>query len=382
MNTKPEKPIQMVDLKGQYAKIKEEVDAGIRQVIDNTAFIGGPAVNGFQKNLETYLGAQHVIPCANGTDALQIALMALGLQPGDEVIVPAFTYVATAEVIALLQLKPVMTDVDRHTFNLTADIIEQAVTPRTKAVVPVHLFGQSCDMAPIMEVAHKHKLWVVEDNAQAIGADYTFPDGRVQKTGTIGHIGCTSFYPSKNLGCYGDGGAISTNDDELAAKIRMIANHGQSRRYYHDIVGVNSRLDGIQAAVLDVKLKRLDQYAQARQKAAAYYDAAFGDLPQVVIPARQPNSTHVFHQYTLLIKDGRRDALQDFLQENGIPSMIYYPVPLYKQQAFENSVGVNLEKMPATDYLCSVVLSLPMHTELDEKMLRYITQAVKRFFAH
>ncbi len=379
MIKQPERPIQMVDLKSQYLKIKTEIDAGIWQVIDNTAFIGGPAVQNFQQHLQEYLGAKHVITCANGTDALQIAMMALDLQPGDEVIVPAFTYVATAEVIALLRLTPVMVDVDPHTFNITAEIVEAAITPRTKAVVPVHLFGQSCDMAPILEVAARHKLWVIEDNAQAIGADYTFPDGRQQKTGTLGHIGCTSFYPSKNLGCYGDGGAISVNDDELAQRMRMIANHGQNKRYYHAMVGVNSRLDAIQAAVLDVKLKRLDDYAKARQEAAARYDAILSKLPQVEIPARQHNSTHVFHQYTIIIKEGSRDALQQHLHNLGIPTMIYYPVPLYQQEAFKNS-GTGIEKLPVTDYLCRVVLSLPMHTELDESQIAYITKGVQSFF--
>ncbi len=379
MNSTFERPVQMVDLQGQYGKIKSEIDAGIRQVIETTAFIGGPAVGSFQKNLESYLGAKHVITCANGTDALQIALMSLDLQPGDEVIVPAFTYVASAEVIALLQLKPVMVDADPHTFNVTAKLIEAAITPRTKAVIPVHLFGQSCDMEPILEVARRHRLWVVEDNAQAIGADYTFSDGRKQKTGTIGHIGCTSFYPSKNLGCYGDGGAISTNDDELAQKMRMIANHGQNKRYYHALVGVNSRLDAIQAAVLDVKLKYLDDYAAARQDAAARYDEAFKDRDDLIIPARQPNSTHVFHQYTLQVKTGNREQLQTHLQSLGIPTMIYYPVPLYEQEAFKNTAGA-IEKLPVTDYLCRVVLSLPMHTELDAGMSDFIVNGVLSFF--
>lgn len=379
MNNTSERPVQMVDLQGQYGKIKSEIDAGIRQVIETTAFIGGPAVGSFQKNLESYLGAKHVITCANGTDALQIALMALDLQPGDEVIVPAFTYVASAEVIALLQLKPVMVDADPHTFNVTAELIEAAITPRTKAVIPVHLFGQSCDMEPILEVARRHRLWVVEDNAQAIGADYTFSDGRKQKTGTIGHIGCTSFYPSKNLGCYGDGGAISTNDDELAQKMRMIANHGQNKRYYHALVGVNSRLDAIQAAVLNVKLKYLDDYAAARQGAAARYDAAFKDRDDLIIPARQHNSTHVFHQYTLQVKTGSREQLQNHLQSLGIPTMIYYPVPLYEQEAFKNTAGA-IEKLPVTDYLCRVVLSLPMHTELDAGMSDFIINGVLSFF--
>lgn len=370
--------IQMVDLKTQYQKLKPEIDRAIQEVIDATAFIGGPAVKRFSEHFQDYLGVKHVIPCANGTDALQIAMMAVGLKPGDEVIVPAFTYVATAEVIALLQLKPVMVDADPHTFNVTAAHIEAAVTPRTKAVVPVNLFGQSCDMEPIMEVAKKHNLWVIEDNAQAIGADYTFADGRTAKTGSIGHIGCTSFYPSKNLGAYGDGGAIYTNDDALATELYKIANHGQVRRYYHDVVGCNSRLDGIQAAILDIKLQHLDAYATARQKAAAYYDQVLGNVPGIHIPVRQPNSTHVFHQYTLLVDDGKRDALQEHLQQKNIPTMIYYPLPLYQQEAFRSFTEV--EYLPVTDHLCKGVISLPMHTELTEDQLEYICEGVKTFF--
>ena len=308
--------IQMVDLIGQYQKIKSEVDEAVLEVIESAAFINGPKVKEFQASLEAYLGVKHVIPCANGTDALQIALMALDLRPGDEVIVPAFTYVATAEVIALLNLSPVMVDVDPETFNITASILEKAITPKTKAVVPVHLFGQSADMESIMAVARKHSIYVIEDNAQAIGADYTFSDGKNQKAGTIGDIGCTSYYPSKNLGAYGDGGAIFTNNEELGQKIRMIANHGQNKRYYHAMVGVNSRLDSIQAAVLNIKLKHLDEYAAARQTVAAYYDKAFSGVEQLQIPKRQHNSTHVFHQYTLLVKDGRRDELQSFLKDH------------------------------------------------------------------
>ncbi len=371
----------MVDLKTQYLKFKPEIDREILEVLDTTAFINGPKVKAFQASLENYLGGCHVVPCANGTDALQIALMALGLQPGDEVIVPAFTYVATAEVIALLQLRPVMVDVDPDTFNVTADIIEKAITPRTKAIVPVHLFGQSCDMEPIMEVANRHNLWVVEDNAQAIGATYTYSDGRQVKTGVIGHIGCTSFYPSKNLGCYGDGGAITTADKKWADTCAMIANHGQTKRYYHDLVGVNSRLDSVQAAVLNVKLRHLDEFAAARQAAADFYDRAFAGMPELQTPARQHNSTHVFHQYTLIVKDNRREALQAYLQERGIPTMIYYPVPLYEQEAYKNSMANTIEKLPATDYLCRSVLSLPMHTELTEEMLTYICDAIKAFFA-
>ena len=369
--------IQMVDLKRQYLKIKDEIDQGILEVLDTTAYINGPKVKAFQEGLQQYLSAAHVIPCANGTDALQIAMMALDLQPGDEVIVPAFTYVATAEVIALLRLKPVMVDVEYDTFNLTAELIAKAITPRTKAIVPVNLFGQSCDLEPIMALAQEHGLWVIEDNAQAIGADYTFSDGSTAKTGTIGHIGCTSFYPSKNLGAYGDGGAISTNRADLAEKMQMVANHGQVRRYYHDVVGVNSRLDAIQAVVLGVKLKRLDEYAAARQAAADFYDQALAGLDWIQTPVRHPKSTHVFHQYTLLVKNGQRDALQTYLQQKGVPTMIYYPVPLYEQDAFRPFT--ELKHLPVTEQLCQEVLSLPIHTELDSEQLNYIVESVKSF---
>lgn len=372
--------IQMVDLMAQYRSMQEEVDEAVLSVIRSGAFINGPAVREFQSGLETFLGCNHVIPCANGTDALQIAMMALGLEPGDEVIVPAFTYVATAEVIALLRLEPVMVDVDPDTFNITADIIEAAITPRTKAVVPVHLFGQSCDMEPIRQLAKKHGLHVVEDNAQAIGAEYTFSDGRVARTGTLGDIGCTSFYPSKNLGAYGDGGAINTDSDELAAKLRMVANHGQQRRYYHDVVGVNSRLDSIQAAVLNCKLRRLDGYATRRNAAADYYDRALGGIEELTTPVRQPNSTHVFHQYTLKVSGGRRDDLQVFLKDRGVPSMIYYPVPLYDQAAFRGTAANEVSFLPVTDQLCKEVISLPMHSELEEATLAHITEAVSAFF--
>lgn len=373
--------IQMVDLKTQYLNIKPEVDAAIQEVLDSTAYINGPQVLQFQASMESYLDVRHVIPCANGTDALQIALMALGLEPGDEVIVPAFTYVATAEVIALLHLKPVMVDVDPNTFNITAELIEKAVTPRSKAIVPVNLFGQSCDMERIMAVAAQYGLFVVEDNAQAIGAEYTFSDGTQKRAGAIGHIGCTSFYPSKNLGAYGDGGAIYTNDDNLAVACRSIANHGQAtRRYYHDVVGCNSRLDSIQAAILNVKLARLDQYAAARQKAAEYYDRAFSGIPQIKVPARQHNSTHVFHQYTLTVPEGDREQLQLFLKDKGIPTMIYYPVPLYRQEAYKNSASHPGFSLPVTEMLCRSVISLPMHTEMDDAMLNYICQAVQSFF--
>ncbi|MEZ4988572.1 MAG: DegT/DnrJ/EryC1/StrS family aminotransferase [Saprospiraceae bacterium] len=372
--------IQMVDLKTQYEKLQTEIDQQVIDVIRGGAFINGPAVRSFQTNLEQYLGVKHVIPCANGTDALQIALMALGLQPGDEVIVPAFTYVATAEVIALLGLSPVMVDVDPYTFNITADLVAAAITPKTKAIVPVNLFGQCCDMAPILAVARQHNLAVVEDNAQAIGARYTFPDGSTQAAGALGDIGCTSFYPSKNLGAYGDGGALYTNDDDLAAQIRMIANHGQVRRYYHDKVGVNSRLDSIQAAILDIKLRHLDAYNAARAAAADYYDQALANLPGVIVPRRQENSTHVFHQYTLRVADNQRDALQQYLQGKGVPSMIYYPVPLYDQEAFKGTAANEVTFLPVTDQLCKEVISLPMHSELDEATLAYITSAVRAFF--
>jgi UDP-2-acetamido-2-deoxy-ribo-hexuluronate aminotransferase len=368
----------MVDLKGQYKKMKREIDAAIKTTLDSTLFIGGGQVTQFQKNLESYLNVKHVIPCANGTDALQIAMMALDLQPDDEVIVPAFTYVATAEVIGLLRLKPIMVDCDAKSFNITAVLIEKAITPRTKAIVPVHLFGQSCDMEAILEVAKKHNLYVIEDNAQAIGADYTFSNGQKAKAGTMGHIGCTSFFPSKNLGCYGDGGAIMTNDDALAQKIRMIANHGQVKKYYHSIIGVNSRLDAMQAGILDVKLKRLDTYCKARQKAAAFYDKNFKKIKGLQVPVRQPNSTHVFHQYTLKVKNGQREALQLYLTERKIPCMIYYPVPLYKQEAFATYWKGG--KLPVTEQLCQEVLSLPMHTEMDKETLTYIVNNVKAFF--
>jgi dTDP-4-amino-4,6-dideoxygalactose transaminase len=372
--------IQMVDLKTQYERLKPEIDAAVQEVLQSCAYINGPAVKSFKAHMESYLDARHVIPCANGTDALQIALMGAGLQPGDEVIVPAFTYVSTAEVIALLNLKPVMVDVDPDTFNVTADLVEAAITPKTKAVVPVNLFGQSCDLEPIMEVAKAHGLWVIEDNAQAIGADYTFKDGHTQKTGTIGHIGSTSFYPSKNLGAYGDGGALYTNDEELGQKLQMIANHGQVRRYYHDMVGVNSRLDSIQAAILDIKLGHLDEYAAARRSAADYYDQAFAGIDGLKTPVRDPKSTHVFHQYTLKVADGKRDALQKHLQEAGIPNMIYYPVPLYKQKAYQQAMDQQIDHLPVTEDLCNSVISLPMHTELDELTLTHISDTVKAFF--
>ena len=370
--------ISMVDLKTQYRRIKNEIDGAVLDVIESSQFIGGPRVTAFRENLEQYLGVKHVIPCANGTDALQIAMMALELKPGDEVIVPAFTYVATAEVIGLLGLVPVMTDVDPDTFNIRVDHIESAITPRTKAIVPVHLFGQSVDLEPIMALARKHGLYVIEDNAQAIGADYTFSDGTRRKTGAVGHFGCTSFFPSKNLGCYGDGGALMTNDDALAAAARVIANHGQTKLYYHDKIGVNSRLDAIQAAILDVKLGHLDAYCNARRAAADYYDRAFAGIKALKTPRRHPKSSHVFHQYTLQVLHGDRDALKAHLAAHDIPSMIYYPVPLYRQKAFEGWWKGG--ELPVTEQLCKTVISLPMHTELSTEILDKIAGAVKSFF--
>lgn len=371
--------IPMVDLKTQYQNIKQEVNQAILECVESTWFIGGPNVQAFKQNLADYLDVKHVISCANGTDALQIAMMALGLKAGDEVILPAFTYVATAEVIALLGLKPVMIDVDLDTFNIKIDEIEAAITPKTKAIVPVHLFGQVADMESIMAIAEKHSLFVIEDNAQAIGADYTFSDGTVQKAGTIGHIGCTSFYPSKNLGCYGDGGAIFTNDEAIAGKIQMVANHGQSRRYYHDEVGVNSRLDAIQSVVLNIKLPLLDGYCEARNNAADFYDAAFANVDGLITPKRSANSTHVFHQYTLRVENGKREELSEYLKERGISNMIYYPVPLYKQLAYAEYSPEGFE-LSNTEVLCDTVLSLPMHSELSDEQLEYIKKGVVGFF--
>ncbi len=371
--------IHMVDVGTQYQNIKSEIDQAILEVVGSSQFINGPKVKEFQADLEKFLNVNYVIPCANGTDALQIALMALELQPGDEVIVPAFTYVATAEVIALLQLTPVMVDVDPNTFNVTAEIIEKAITSKTKAVVPVHLFGQSSDMEPIMDLAKKHNIYVIEDNAQAIGADYTFSNETTQKTGTIGHIGTTSFYPSKNLGAYGDGGAIFTNDEDLALKLKMIANHGQNIRYHHKMVGCNSRLDSIQAAILGIKLKHLKDYSTARQKAAAYYDEALKNIDWLQIPTRQHNSTHVFHQYTLKVGEGQREALKTHLQNHGVPFGVFYPLPLYEQEAFKKFVPADL-KLPVTEELCQSVISLPIHTEMNEEIQNYITDSVLSLF--
>lgn len=369
------KKIQMVDLQSQYAKIKQDIDAGIQEVIDTAAFVKGKKVTEFQHHLEQYTGAKHVINVGNGTDALQIALMGLGLKPGDEVITPTFTFIATAEVVALLGLTPVVVDVNWDTMNMDIESVRRAITPRTKAIVPVHLFGQCADMEAIMELANEHHLYVVEDACQAIGAKYTFVNGETKQAGTIGHIGCTSFFPSKNLGCYGDGGAIFTNDDELADRMTAIANHGCRVRYHHDEIGVNSRLDSIQAAVLDAKLPHLDEYIAARQKAAAYYDKVFANCEQLLIPGRQPHSTHVFHQYTLRVVGADRDKLREGLAERGIPAMIYYPVPLHQQKAYLDPRYKDGD-FPVAERLAACVLSLPMHTELDEEQLEYITSNV------
>ncbi len=368
----------MVDLKGQYQKIKSQIDSSIAEVIDSTAFINGPAVKRFQENLENYLGVKHVIPCANGTDALQISMMALDLQRGDEVITTSFTFIATAEVIALLGLTPVVVDVDPITFNIDPEAIKRAITPKTKAIVPVHLFGQCADMEAIMEIAKEHNLYIIEDACQSIGADYIFKDGSMKKSGTIGHVGCTSFFPSKNLGCYGDGGAIFTNDDDLARQLRVMANHGMTVRYYHDFIGVNSRLDSIQAAVLDVKLKHLDEYNAARNKAAQFYKQAFAGHPKLQTPVKANYTTHVFHQYTLVTSGIDRNALVEHMAANGIPVMIYYPVPLHMQKAYLDP-RYKEGDFPVTESLCSSVISLPMHTELDEEQLLHITKNLLDF---
>ncbi|MBK6825772.1 MAG: DegT/DnrJ/EryC1/StrS family aminotransferase [Chitinophagaceae bacterium] len=369
------RPIQMVDTKTQYHKIKPAVDQAVMEVMESTAFINGKAVQDFAAALSSYLGVKHTIPCANGTDALQIAMMALGLQPGDEVITPSFTYIATTEVIALLKLTPVFVEVDPKTFCVEPAAIEKAITPRTKAIVPVHLYGQAAPMERIMEIAKKNGLYVIEDTAQAIGCDYIFDNGSRKKTGTIGHIGATSFYPSKNLGAFGDGGAIFTNDDELATRMKMIANHGQSRQYYHDVVGCNSRLDSIQAAILGIKLKHLDEYARARQQAAAFYDQAFAGHPAITTPAPAAYSSHVYHQYTILLEGVDREGLKKYVAEKGIPAMIYYPVPGHRQKMFEQFNVASLD-LPVTDWLTQRVISLPIHTELDEEQLAYITTHV------
>jgi len=372
--------IRMVDLNRQLRPIKTEIDSAIQGVLEASNFIQGAPVSEFEKNLSEWLGAKHVITCANGTDALQLAFMALGLKPGDEVIVPTFTYVATAEVIALLGLRPVLVDVNPDSFNINIEAASDLITSKTKAIVPVHLYGQSADMERIMKFAADRNLYVIEDTAQAIGAEVTFSDGSTQKAGTIGHVGTTSFFPSKNLGCFGDGGAIFTNDDNLAANLKMIANHGQRIKYHHDVVGVNSRLDTLQAAILVVKLKQLNSYCEARQKAAAYYDSAFREIGYIDIPYRSDFSTHVFHQYTIKI-DLRysRDELKAYLAQNGIPSMIYYPIPLHEQKAYREFMNKDVE-YPISSNLCDSVISLPMHTHLKPKELEYIVHHVKSFF--
>ena len=373
------KPIQMVDLLGQYEKIKPEVDAALQRVIQSAGFIGGPEVKELERELAAYTGVGHVIACANGTDALQIAMMALGLKPGDEVITASFTFVATVEVVALLGIVPVFADVLPGTFNLDPADIERKITPKTKAIVPVHLFGQVADMEAIMAIAAKHNLYVIEDNAQAIGADHTMANGTKRKSGSIGHISSTSFFPSKNLGCYGDGGALFTNDEGIAKKLRRVCNHGSDVRYYHEVVGVNSRLDALQAAVLRIKLKHLNEYAAARNAVAAHYDMAFAGMPNIKTPERSESSTHVFHQYTLRVTGGNRDGLKKHLEANGVPAMIYYPVPCHLQNAYKSD-RFPQGSLPVTEELTHEVLSLPMSTELDSEQLNHITATVKSYF--
>ena len=367
----------MVDLQQQYSRIQSEIDAGIREVLTTAAFVKGPKVRAFAEHLEQWLGVRHVIPVGNGTDALQIALMSLGLQPGDEVITPSFTFIATAEAAAVMGLTPVPVDVRPDTFNIDPDAVRRAITPRTKAIIPVHLFGQCADMEAIMEIAHEHGLRVVEDACQAIGAEYTFSNGERMQAGTIGDLGCTSFFPSKNLGCYGDGGAIFTNDDALAERAQQFANHGMVQRYHHDLIGVNSRLDAIQAAILDAKLPHLHEYTAARQAAAAYYDRAFSGNPHLLIPSRDPKSTHVFHQYTLRLQGVDREQVKAKLAEAGVPSMVYYPVPIHKQKAYEKVNGLTTD-CPVSEDLAACVLSLPMHTELDNEQLQHISNTLLR----
>ena len=375
----PDKKIQMVDLKGQYKKIKTEVDSAIQEVIDSAAFIKGPAVKKFQEELEQYMNVKRVIPCANGTDALQVALMGLDLKPGDEIITSPFTFISTIEVILLLGMKPVLADIDPETFNISPDEIRKVITSKTRGIIPVHLFGQCADMDQILKIAKDHNLKIIEDTAQAIGAGYTFKDGSRAKAGTLGNIGTTSFFPSKNLGAFGDGGAVFTEDEELGEKLAAIVNHGMKRRYYYDYVGVNSRLDTLQAAILSVKLKYLDDYNKARQNAAGFYDSAFQSIDQIATPFRNTDSEHIFHQYTLKIKDGSRDELKSYLNKKDIPAMIYYPVGLHLQDAYKN-LGFSKGDFPVTEKICTEVISLPMHTELDEQQLKYITESVIHFF--
>ena len=373
------KKIEMVDLRSQYDRLKADIDNAIAGVISSTAFIRGPAVRLFEEELERYLGVRHVISCANGTDALQIAMMALGLKPGDEVITTNFTFIATVEVIELLGLKTVLVEPDRGSFNISVEAVRKAITPRTKAIVPVHLFGQCAHMEPIIDLARQHGIFIIEDVAQATGAEYRFSNGTVKKAGTMGTIGCTSFFPSKNLGCYGDGGALFTDNDELASLIRSITNHGMKVRYYHDTIGVNSRLDTIQAAILRVKLRHLDEFNESRAKAAAFYDRELSGLPGITVPEKSPFSTHIFHQYTLKIQGGERNSLRECLENEGIPSMVYYPVPLHMQKAYLH-LGYGADDFPLTTSLSGEVLSLPMHTELDEEQLSYITGCIRSKF--
>ncbi len=372
------RPIQMVDTKSQYLKIKTEVDAAIQDVLESAIYIGGRPVQDFATNLSSYLGVKHVIPCANGTDALQIAMMALDLQPGDEVITPSFTYIATTEVVALLKLKPVFVEVDPRTFCMDPESVRKAITPKTKAIVPVHLYGQAAPMEKIMQIANEFNLYVIEDNAQAIGADYIFSDGTKKKTGTMGTIGATSFYPSKNLGAFGDGGALFTNDDALAQKLKMTANHGQQKRYLHDLVGCNSRLDSLQAAILNIKLQHLDSYNMARQKVAEYYNNAFADNVKIVTPYVASYSSHVYHQYTLVLNGVDRDGLNSYLSDHKVPSMIYYPVPGHRQKMFA-SLGLPQQDLSITDWLTERVISLPVHTEMEEDQLAFITNHVLNY---
>ena len=369
----------MVDLHAQYLRIKGEVDQAIQNVLNSTAFIQGPEVEKFAQSLAEYTGAKFVIPCANGTDALQIAMMSLGFKPGDEIILPVHTYVATAEVIALLGLTPVFADVETDTFNINIDQLEQKITKNTVGIVPVHLYGQCADMEPILKVAEKYSLAVIEDAAQSLSAEYTFKNGAAKKAGTMATIGTTSFFPSKNLGCFGDGGALFTNDERLAEKIKMIGNHGQKIKYHHEVIGVNSRLDTLQAAILNVKIRHLDEYSRKRNEVAAYYDSFLSDVPGIVIPFRAPYSTHVFHQYTIKVENGRRDAFKEYLATEGIPTMIYYPVPLHFQKAYRRA-GIDEGSFPVTEKLSKEVISLPIHTELGSDQLEYICSRIKHYF--
>lgn len=371
--------IQMVDLKNQYLRIKDEIDSALIDCVESTRYIKGPQVASFEHSLNKYLNVKHTVGCGNGTDALQIALMALNLKPKDEIIVPAFTYVATCEAIALLGLTPIMVDVNLNTFNINPEAIEKAITPKTKAIVPVHLYGQSADMEPIMQIAKQYNLFIIEDNAQALGAEYTFSDGTTKKTGTIGHIGCNSFFPTKNLGCFGDGGAITTNDSSLAEKCRMIAAHGQKKKYHHSLIGCNSRLDTIQAAILEIKLKYLDKYIDNRKRAASYYYEELSSINGITLPQTGTNTKHTFNQFTLQIGNGQRNKLQAYLKENGVPSIIYYPLPLYQQEAFANYWEKD-NVLENTEKLCNSVLSIPMHTELNIEIQNSIIKTIRNFY--